>query len=191
MNSDFFEINNYFVDNRSSFRKNYHIYNDKRERIGTIKQKLSIKQKVLKLVPFKSFFPFFIEIRNANGGLESSISQNSFSFLSEIVVCDASGKKVGAINKNKSFFKPEFKVLNASNEIIAEIRDAWQGPNFVVYDTSENQIGSIDKKWHGRMRNFVKSNKSYHVNMSSNYSEDENRIAILSSVIAINMLFFN
>lgn len=191
MNSDFFEINNYFVDKRSSFRKNYHIYNEKRERIGTIKQKLTIKQKILKLVPCKTLFPFSIEIRNANGGLESTISQNSLSFLSDIVVCDASGKKIGLINKSKSFFKPEFKVLNTSNEIIAEIRDAWRGPNFVVYDPSENQIGSIDKKWHGRMRNFVKSNRSYYVNMTPNYSKDENRIAILSSAIAINMLFFN
>jgi uncharacterized protein YxjI len=190
MNSDFFEINNYFVDNRSSLRKNYHIYNDKRERVGSIKQNLTLKQKMLKLFPFRTFFPFSIEIRNANGGLESSIAQHSFSFLSDIVVYNAYGKKVGTVNK-RNFFKPEFKVLNASNEVIAEIRDAWRGSNFVVYDTTEKQIGSIDKKWNRRMRNFVRSNRSYNVNMSSNYSEDENKVAILTSAITINMLFFN
>lgn len=190
MNSDFFEINNYFVDKRSSLRKNYHIYNDKRERVGSIKQNLTLKQKMLKLFPCKTLFPFSIEIRNANGGLESSITQHSFSFLSEIIVYDAHGKKVGTINKRK-FFKPEFKVLNASNEVIAEIRDGWHGPNFIVYDSAEKQIGSIDKKWNGRMRKFVRSDGSYHVNMSTNYSENENKIAILTSAITINMLFFN
>lgn len=190
MNSDFFEINNYFVDNRSSLRKNYHIYNDRRERVGTIKQKLNLKQKIMRMMPFRGLFPFSIEIRNANGGLESSIAQNSLSFLSDIIVSDAQGKKIGTINK-RNFFKPEFSVLNASNEVIAEIRDAWHGPNFVVYDTTEKQIGSIDKKWNRRMRNFVKSNRSYNVNMSTNYSENEDKIAILSSAIAINMLFFN
>jgi uncharacterized protein YxjI len=190
MNSDFFEINNYFVDNRSSLRKNYHIYNDKRERVGTIKQKLNLRQKIIRMMPCKSFFPFSIEIRNANGGLESSIAQHSFSFLSDIIVYDAHGKKVGTINK-RNFFKPEFKVLNTSNEVIAEIRDGWHGPNFIVYDKTEKQIGSIDKKWNRRMSNFVRSNRSYNVNMSTNYSENENKIAILTSAIAINMLFFN
>lgn len=190
MNSDFFEINNYFVDNRSSFRKNYRIYNNRRERIGTIKQKLTLKQKLLKLIPCKTLFPFLIEIRNANGGLESFIAQRSFWFLSDIELYDAHGKKIGRINKYK-FFKPEFKVLNASDEIIAEIRDSWHGPNFLVYDPSEKQIGSIDKKWNGRMRNFMKSNRSYNVNMSTNFTGDENKIAILTSAIAINMLFFN
>ena len=189
MNSDFFEINNYFVDNRSSLRKNYHIYNDKRERIGSIKQKLTLKEMMLKLFPYKTLFPFSIEIRNANGGLESSIAKHNFSFVSNIMVYDAHGKKVGTINK-RNFFKPEFEVLNASNEVIAEIKDAWHGPNFVVYDTTEKQIGSIDKKWNGRMRNFVKSNRSYNVNMSTSYSEHENRLAVLTSAITINMLFF-
>ncbi|MNQ56477.1 Scramblase [compost metagenome] len=190
MNSDFFEINNYFVDNISSLRKKYHIYNNKRERIGSIKQDLTFRQKILKLIPCKTLFPFLIEIRNANGGLESSIAKRSFSFVSDITLYDALGKKIGTIYR-RNFFTPEFKVLNASNEVIAEIRDAWHGPNFVVYDTTERQIGSIDKKWTGRMKNFVKSNRSYNVSMSTNYSENENRIAILTSAIAINMLFFN
>lgn len=190
MNSDFFEINNYFVDNLSSLRKKYHIYNNKRERIGSIKQNLTFRQKILQLIPCKTLFPFLIEIRNANGGLESSIAKRSFSFVSDITLYDGHGKKIGTINK-RNFFKPEFKVLNAANEVIAEIRDAWHGPNFVVYDTTEKQIGSIDKKWNGRMRNFVKSTRSYNVNMSTNYSENENRIAILTSAITINMLYFN
>jgi len=190
MNSDFFEIDNYFVDKRSSLRKNYHIYNDKRERIGSIKQNLTLKQKMLKLFPCRTLFPFLIEIRNANGGLESSIAKHSFSLMSDIIVYDSQGKKVGAINKKK-FFKPEFMVLNASNEVIAEIRDGWHGPNFVVYDPAEKQIGSIDKKWNGKMRNFVRSNRSYNVHMSANYSEDENRVAILTTAITMNMLFFN
>jgi len=185
MNSDFFETNNYFVDKKNSFQEHYQIYNHKRERIGKVKQKLTRAQKILRHLG-RGWLPFFVEIRSANGGLEASVIRKGI-FISEIIIQDADGKKVGAIDSKSSFSKPEFKILNASNEIIAEIGDVWKKSNFIINDSAENQIGSINKKWTGSMQNMVRSGRSYNVNIMDNFGNNDEKLAILTSAIVINM----
>ncbi|QOG04316.1 phospholipid scramblase-related protein [Flavobacterium sp. MDT1-60] len=189
MISDFFETNNYFVDKKNSFQEHYNVYNDKRERIGRIKQKLTVLQKVLRLTVSKTLLPFSLEIRSANGGLEASILKKGLFSKSEIIVQDASGKKVGIINKKSKHFKPEFKILNSANEVIAEIGDVWKKSNFIINDSLENQIGTIDHQWKGSMKNVARADNSYNVNIATNYSNNEEKVAILSTAIVINMFF--
>jgi uncharacterized protein YxjI len=191
MISDFFETNNYFVDKKNSFQEHYNVYNEKRERIGRIKQKLTVLQKLLPVTLSKRLLPFSVEIRSANGGLEASILKKGLFSKTEIIVQDASGKKVGVINQKSKLFKPEFKILNTSNEVIAEICDVWKKSNFIINDALANQIGSIDQKWSRSMNNFVRSDNSYNVNVVADYTNNEEKIAILSSAIVINMFFLN
>jgi uncharacterized protein YxjI len=188
MTTDFFETDKYFVDKKNNFQESYHIYNDKRERIGKIKQKLTALQKIIGLAISKKILPFAVEIRSANGRLEASIFRKGIFPSSEIIVQDAFGKKVGVINQKFSFSKPEFKVLNASNEVIAKICDVWKKSDFIINDASENQIGSIDKNWNNSMKNAIRSAKSYKVNIMTNYASNEEKIAILASVIIINAI---
>jgi uncharacterized protein YxjI len=187
MISDFFDTNNYFVDKKNSFQEHYNVYNDKRERIGRIKQKLTVLQKILRLTISKTLLPFSVEIRSANGGLEASILKKGLFSKSEIIVQDASGKKVGIINKKSKHSKPEFKILNNANELIAEIGDVWKKSNFIINDPLENQIGTIDHQWKGAMKNVVRSDKSYNVNIATNYNNNEEKVAILSTAIVISM----
>lgn len=191
MTSNFFETNNYFVDKISSFNNHYNIYNDKYECIGMIRQKFTAQQKMLRLIFGKTMLPFSIEIRSTNGKLESSISREGISLLSEIIVKNAQGVKVGVISKPFKFSKPEFKILNTSHKVIAAIGNAWHGPNFIVTDSAENQIGSIDEKKRRSMKNIISSAQSYNVSMMANYSCNEDKIAILSGAIIVNMFFFN
>ncbi|MTH14815.1 phospholipid scramblase-related protein [Flavobacterium sp. LC2016-01] len=191
MPSDFFEINNYFVDKKNGLQENCHIYNEKRERIGRIKQKFSLIQKVLPTIISKSILPFNIEIRSANGGLEATILKRGNFLKSEIIIQDASGKKIGAINRNFSFSKPEFKILNTSNKVIAEICDVWKKSNFIINDSSENQIGSIHNNWNGNMKNSIPSTDSYKISVMPIYSQYEEKIAVLASAIVVNMCFLS
>lgn len=191
MISDFFETNNYFVDKKNGFQESCHIYNEKRERIGRIKQKFSFIQKILPATIGKSLLPFNIEIRSANGGLEATISKRGNFLKSEIVIQDATGKKIGAINPKFSFSKPEFKILNTSNHVIAEICDVWKKSNFIINDSSENQIGSIHNNWTGTLKNKPTSTDSYKISVMPNYSKYEEKIAVLSSAIVLNMCFLS
>ncbi|HEY0261953.1 MAG TPA: phospholipid scramblase-related protein, partial [Chitinophagales bacterium] len=170
------------------FENSYQIYNDKGEAIGVIKQKLSAGQKILRLLINKAMLPFLLEIKNSNDELEASISRGWTIFMSKIIIQDADGNKIGAVQQKFKLFKPTFKILDASETIIAEISGDWKAWNFVINDASNTQIGSITKKWAGAMKEIFTSADKYNVNIDSNYSNKENKIAILSSAITIDMV---
>ena len=87
MSSTFFESNDYFIDenvNLFKFENTYKVYNDKGEDVGTINQKLTTGQKILRLFLKKPMLPFLLEIRNSQHQLEASITRGWTFFLSKI-----------------------------------------------------------------------------------------------------------
>ena len=77
MNSNFFDSNNYFIDEKVNFFKFencYKVFNDKGNEIGSINQKISIGQKLLRLLLNKNMLPFQLEIKDSKGILQTSIT---------------------------------------------------------------------------------------------------------------------
>jgi len=188
MKTNFFESNNYFIDEKVNFENCYKIYNEKGENIGAIKQKLSVGQKILRLLLKKAMLPFLLEIKNSDDQLEASISRGWTFFMSKITVKNAQGNIIGTIKQKFKLFKPTFKIFNPSEVLIAEINGDWKAWNFKIIDTSNNQIGTISKKWAGAMQEIFTSADKYNVNIESKYSNMENKIAILSGAITIDMV---
>jgi len=191
MKSNFFESNNYFIDEKVNFFKFencYQIFNEKGENIGAIKQKLSAGQKFLRLILNKAMLPFLLEIKNSDDQLEASISRGWTFFMSKITIKDAQGNIVGTIKQKFKLLKPTFKIYNPSDVLIAEINGDWKAWNFKIVDASDNQIGTISKKWAGAMKEIFTSADKYNVNIESSYSNIENKIALLSGAITIDMV---
>lgn len=191
MKSNFFESNSYFIDEKVNFLKfenSYQIFNDKGENIGAVKQKLTTGQKILRLLISKKMLPFLLEIKNAEDKLEASILRSWTIFMSKITIKDPEGNKIGTIKQKFSFLKPKFKIFNAAEAQIAEIKGDWKAWNFVINDASENNIGSISKKWAGAMKEIFTSADKYNVTINPNYSNLENKIIILSGAITIDQV---
>jgi uncharacterized protein YxjI len=191
MKSNFFESNSYFIDEKVNFLKfenSYQIYNEKGENIGIIKQKLSAGQKLLRLLINKAMLPFLLEIKNSDDQLEASISRGWTFFMSKIIIKNAQGEIIGSIKQKFKLFKPTFKIFNSADVLIAEINGDWKAWNFSITDASNNQIGSISKKWAGALKEIFTSADKYNVSIEDNYSNLENKIAILSGAITIDMV---
>ncbi len=191
MYSTFFDTNTYFIDenvNYFKFENCYKIFNEKGENIGTINQKLTAGQKVLRLFMNKANLPFLFEIRNSNNEIEASISRGWTFFLSKIIIKDAIGNKIGSVQQKFKIIKPGFKIFNNMGMIIAEISGDWKAWNFVITDNSNVPIGSISKKWAGIAKEFFTTADKYNVNIDPNYSNKENKIVILSSALTIDMV---
>lgn len=191
MYSTFFDTNTYFIDenvNYFKFENCYKIFNEKGENIGTINQKLTSGQKVLRLFMNKANLPFLFEIRNSNNEIEASISRGWTFFLSKIIIKDAIGNIIGSVQQKFKIIKPGFKIFNNMGMIIAEISGDWKAWNFVITDNSNVPIGSISKKWAGIAKEFFTTADKYNVNIDPNYSIKENKIVILASAITIDMV---
>lgn len=191
MKSNFFESNTYFIDEKVNFFKFencYQIYDDKGENIGAIKQKLNIGQKLLSLLISKTMLPFLLEIRDSNDNLEVTISRGWTFILSKITIKNAQGEAIGYIKQKFKLFNPTFNIFNTSEELIAEISGDWKAWNFTINDAANNQIGSISKKWAGAMKELFTTADKYNVQIEENYSNLENKIAILAGAITIDMV---
>ena len=191
MTANFFESNAYFIDEKVNFFKFencYQIYDDKGENIGAIKQKLTGAQKILRLLLSKPMLPFLLEIKNSDDILQASISRGWTFFMSKITIKDHKGNAIGIIKQKFKLFKPTFKIFNASETLIAEITGDWKAWNFKISDSSNNQIGTISKKWAGAMKEIFTSADKYNVSIDDDYSNMENKIVILSGAITIDMV---
>jgi uncharacterized protein YxjI len=191
MNSNFFDANSFFIDEKVNFFKfenSYSVFNDKGENVGAIKQKLTTGQKVLRLLLKKPMLPFLLEIQNASGGVEASISRGWTFWMSKITIADPSGMVLGTIKQKFKFFKPTFLIYNPSEVLIAEINGDWKAWNFTIKDAKGTQIGVISKKWAGALQEIFTSADKYNVMISPDYLDRESKIAILAGAITIDMV---
>lgn len=191
MKSNFFESNTYFIDEKVNFFKFencYKIFNDKGENIGAIKQKLSIGQKILRIFVNKAMLPFVLEIKDSEDKLEATISRGWTFFMSKIIIKNEQGNVIGIIKQKFKLLKPTFKIFDLSEKLIAEITGDWKAWNFVIKDASNNQIGTISKKWAGAVKEIFTNADKYNVNIDASFSNVENKIAILSGAITIDMV---
>jgi uncharacterized protein YxjI len=191
MANNFFSSNSYFVDEKVNFfqfENVYQLYNDTGENIGAVKQKLTGGQKVLRLLLSKRMLPFLLDIKDKNDNVQASISRGWTFFMSKIVISDSAGNQIGFIKQKFKFFKPTFIISDAAENQIATITGDWKAWNFVIRDPSEMQIGTVTKKWAGAMQEIFTSADKYNVTIEPGYTNELNKIAILSSAITIDMV---
>ncbi len=191
MNNHFFESNDYFIDEKVNFFKfenSYKVYNGQGEQVGMINQKLTTGQKILRLFLKKPMLPFLLEIKDMHENVEATISRGRTFFLSKITVTNGDGVVVGIIRQKFKLFKPTFKIYSASEELLAEISGDWKAWNFAIQDASNNQIGTITKKWAGAMQEIFTSADKYNVHIDANFSSMSNKVAVLAGAITIDMV---
>ncbi|MGY0036002.1 LURP-one-related/scramblase family protein [Pedobacter sp. NJ-S-72] len=194
MISNFFNGHDYFIDEKIHFFKFanvYNIFNETGEKIGAVKQSLSFGQKVLTLLIGKPALPFKLEIVNNDEEVQAVISRGWTFFMSKIVVSDADGNELASIKQKFKLFKPTFRILDTSGDLIAEIKGDWKAWSFNIKDNNEVEIGTISKKWGGAMREIFTNADKYNVHIDPNYTQNKHKVAILSAAITIDMVLKN
>lgn len=191
MSSKFFDSQSYFIDEKVNFlqfENSYKVYDDKGEELGSVRQKLSGWQKVLRLAINKAMMPFLLEIKDMEGNLLASVSRGWTFFMSKIAILDDKGVEIGTIRQKFKFFKPTFKIFSTSEELIAVISGDWKAWNFEIKDAAENQIGIINKKWAGAAKEIFTSADKYNVTINPTYTEESSKIAVIATAITIDMV---
>jgi uncharacterized protein YxjI len=192
--SNFFNGHDYFIDEKIHFFKFanvYNIFNETGEKIGAVKQSLSFGQKVLTLLIGKPALPFKLEIVNNDEEVQAVISRGWTFFMSKIVVSDRDGNELASIKQKFKLFKPTFRILDTSGDLIAEIKGDWKAWSFNIKDSNEVEVGTISKKWGGAMREIFTNADKYNVHIDPNYTQSKHKVAILSAAITIDMVLKN
>ncbi len=187
----FFEGNEYFIDekvNLLKFENEYKVYDGSGQQIGSVLQKLSIGQKILRLLVNKKMMPFHLEIVDTNGSIQATISRGWTFWMSKIQVHDSLGMHLGTIRQKFTFLKPIFQIFGSMDNQIAEISGDWAAWNFLIKDHNGVEIGTIDKQWAGAMKEVFTSADKYNVSIVPAVIEDKNKIVIVATAITIDMV---
>lgn len=192
MQTDFFSWNHYFIDERVNFfrfENIYKVYNQAGSEIGAIVQRLSLGDKILRMLMNNRFLPFSLDIINRNNTTEATISRGWSLFLSKVTVSQGQGMPIGYIEQQFKFFTPEFKIYNQGGMQIATIKGDWTAWEFTITDMQDREIGSITKKWAGMFKELFTTADKYNVAINPEFTNREHRILILSCALTIDMVF--
>lgn len=187
----FFEGNEYIIDekvNLLKFENEYKVYDGNGQQIGSVMQKISLGQKFLRLLINKKMMPFHLEIVDLNGNIQAKISRGWTFWMSKIQVHDSLGMHLGTIKQKFTFLKPIFQIFGLLNNKIAEINGDWAAWSFLIIDHNGIEIGNIDKKWAGAMKEVFTSADKYNVSIVPAVLEDRNKIVIVATAITIDMV---
>lgn len=191
MQNNFFRSNSYFIDENVNFFKfenSYQLYDDMGVHIGAVCQKLTIGQKLLRMLLNKGMLPFLLEIKDLDGNVQATISRGWTFWMSKITINDGNGNMAGTIKQKFKLFKPEFNISDNNGQDLAKITGDWKAWNFDILDANRISIGSISKKWAGAMQEIFTSADKYNVTLNSEIKDILRKIAILSSAITIDMV---
>jgi len=188
----FFLSDEYFIDEKVNFLKfanEYKVYNDQGAQIGIIKQRISGWQKALTLLVDKRMMPFKLEITDTNDQLQATITRGWTFWMSKIIVTDPLGIEVGIIKQKFKFFKPTFTISNpTSGEEIAKISGDWKAWNFSITNNAGAEMGKINKKWAGALKEVFTTADKYNVSIDPSYAESNQKVAIVATAITIDMV---
>lgn len=190
----FFESDEYLIDEKVNYFKfgnTYKVYNKETEQVGVITQKISGWHKFLRLLINKTMFPFLLEIRDMDNDLLASISRGRTFWRSKITITDNDDEVVGRITQKFKLFKPTFVITDADQNTIAKITGDWKAWNFNIEDGNQNNIGTINKKWNGIVKEAFTRADKYYVAIVPEYAEDRSKMAIVSAAITIDMVMKN
>lgn len=188
---EFFESNEYFIDEKVAFLKfhnEYKVYDNTATPVGSIVQRVSGWHKFLRLFLNKALFPFTLEVIDNNQKVLVTIRRGWTFWLSKITIEDGEGAVTGVIKQKFRLLKPRFQIFGAQGELIAEIKGDWKAWNFGITDATGTPIGTINKKWAGVAKEFFTSADKYYVTIDPGYAEDRNKIAIVATAITIDMV---
>ena len=188
---EFFESNEYFIDEKVNFLKfhnEYKVYDNTATQVGSIVQRVSGWHKFLRLFLNKALFPFTLEIIDNNNKVLVSIRRGWTFWLSKITIVDGEGNLTGSIKQKFRLLKPRFQISDKEGNPIAEINGDWKAWNFGITDPQGNAIGAINKKWAGVAKEFFTTADKYYVTIAPEYAEDRNKVAIVATAITIDMV---
>lgn len=191
MNNNFFDGHDYFIDEKVNFFKfenAYKIFDEKGENIGAVQQILTFGQKALRMLVDKRMLPFKLQIINNDGEVQAVISRGFTFFMSKIIISDVDQNPIAIIKQKFKFFKPTFRIEQPEGGLIAEITGDWKAWNFVIKDDNQVEMGTINKKWAGAMKEIFTTADKYNVHIDPLYSQNKHKVAILSAAITVDMV---
>ena len=187
----------YFIREHAGVLKLANTYDildpETQDQIGVAKEKPGALMHVLRFIWDKEKLPTTVYVYegsdpNDEQKLLFSIKREFSLFLPKVSVRDAAGTEVGSFKSKVFGIGISFRVLDARGEDVASVKGDWKGWNFSFLDGSDNEIGTITKKWSGVGKEMFTSADNYFIALND---EPDPAVAtlLLAAGLAVDMVY--
>ena len=161
------------------------------DQIGYAKETIGAFAKLLRLFINKSLIPTTIVIKEDDESEPVVTIKRGFTFLrSKVDVIDRNQNAVGFFKSKLFSLGGGFTVHNPSGEQIADVKGNWKGWDFKLLDMQGNQLGQVNKKWAGALKEIFTSADNYVITLSDSIGSNAGLAALLLAAgLAIDIVF--
>lgn len=183
--------NTLIVDQKFTVLNNqYQIFDTENNKIGFIKEKSSFLRNILMFFIPKNLLPLELQIFDENENLMATINKGYTFYMAKFSIKNSRDEEIATISQKFSFLTPSFIISDVDNHQIATIQGNLIARDFHIIDSaSGEEIGTVLKKWGGLVKEMFTNTDKYAINISESLSNKSYRVALIASVIAIDMIF--
>jgi uncharacterized protein YxjI len=163
------------------------------EQLGIAQEKPGTAIQVLRFFVNKQMLPTQIMVYEGSNSEDASkllfSIKRGFTFLrSKIDICDAQGQVLGSLQSKLFSLGGAFSVFDAAGTMVANVKGDWKGWTFRFLDQSENELGTISKKWAGLGKELFTSADNYILHLNSEPSKAM-AILLLAGALAVDTVY--
>ena len=185
----------YLIKERVAFMKltdRYDIFDpETNEELGFAVEKISTFAKLLRLVVNKQLLPTTVVIQESEESDPVVKITRGMTFLrSKVSVFDENDKEVGFFRSKLFSLGGGFTVHEPGGTQIADVKGNWKGWDFKITDMQGKELGTVNKKWAGAMKEIFTSADNYLIKLDDSISTNPGLAALLLAAgLAIDIVF--
>jgi len=187
----------YFIREHVGFMKLSNTYDildpETQRQIGIAQERPGTLIQVLRFLINKQLLPTKIFIYSGDNAenenaLLFSIQRGMTLFRSRIDILDRDGKSMGWMKSKAFSLGGAFRVHDAADNEVALVKGDWKGWNFRFLDNSEQEIGSITKKWAGVGKELFTTADNYIIALKGATSPERSAL-LLAAGLAVDTIY--
>lgn len=161
------------------------------EKIGQAREQIGFANQVLRMFINKQLLPTTIAIREDEQADPVVTITRGIQFLrAKVNVVDGNNTLVGFFRSKLFAFGGGFTVHSAEGEQIADVKGDWKGWDFKLLDMHGNQMGRVNKKWAGAMKELFTSADNYLISLDESVGSNPGLAALLLAAgLAIDIVY--
>lgn len=159
------------------------------EQLAVAKEEPSGLVKFLKLFINKLMLPTKVSVYESND-LVFYIQKPLSFFRSKVSIFKSSGEYLGYFKSKVLTIGGGFYVFDAAERQIAEIKGNWAGWDFQFVGSDGQQIGTVNKKWAGAMKELFTSADNYLISLNPSVPQTpDSKMLLIAAGLAIDIIY--
>ncbi len=188
------EVDRFMVKEQVKFFKTaqkYDIFDyETEEPLGTAEEQLSGLVQILRWFLAKSWLPTTVVVRDHEDAVVFKIRRGAFLFQARVEVLNADNEMIGYFKSKLFSFSGGFWVYDAKDKQFAEVKGNFFGFDYKVLTPDGEELGRVNKKWGGALKELFTSADTYMVDVSEDLAEQPvAKMLVLAAALAIDVIF--